>query len=261
MYIGTTLPIKQITAERIITLYQEADKNINQAFDLLISAKRILSEAVGNNSYYNSILPRNMNDYDLEREKKSSREMVKRNVWRAITEKCQIKEMMAIHEAKNMDEQLEKGTLPEITIENLHDFLKNLGDSLPDLINKAVVEVFTFLTPQYSGYKTNQKPELGERAILSFCVNSSGVSYHRHQYLQALDNVFHLLDGKGIAKHPFNLPTLIDQEIRGSGQKTTLETGYFSCKWFKNGNLHLKFKRMDLVQQINAKAGENRVKI
>jgi len=29
MYIGTTLPIKQITAERIISLYQEADKNIN----------------------------------------------------------------------------------------------------------------------------------------------------------------------------------------------------------------------------------------
>jgi len=90
-------------------------------------------------------------------------------------------------------------------------------------------------------------------------VDAWGVSLHKRQYLQALDNVFHLLDGKGVAKYPFNLPTLLGDKIRNT-RDTTLETPYFSCKWFKNGNLHLKLKRLDLVQQINQKAGENRVK-
>lgn len=260
MFTGNTLPIKQITAEKIITLYQEADKNIVQAFDLLISAKKMLSEAVGNKSYYDSVLPRNMADYDLEREKERSQAMIKRNVWKAITEKCNVKEMMSIREAKTITEELETGSLPEITIENLQDFLSNLGDSLPDMINKAITEVFEFLTPQRSGLKTNQKQEIGERVILSSCVDSWGVSYHYRPHIQAIDNIFHLLDGKGISKHPFNLPTLLEQAVRGTDKKTTLETEYYSCKWFKNRNLHIKFKRLDLVQQINQKAGENRVK-
>jgi uncharacterized protein DUF4942 len=259
MFTGNTLPIKQITAEKIITLYQEADKNIIQAFDLLISAKKMLSEAVGDKSHLDSVIPRNMCDYDLEREKKTSRKMVKKNIWRAITDKCQVHEMMSIKASKEMQEQIEKEDLPELTVENLQGFLSNLGDSLPDLINKAIIEVFEFLTPQRSGYVTNKKQELGERVIISYCVDHWGVSHHKRQYLQALDNVFHLLDGKGIAKHPFNLPTLLETEKRKK-DTNTLETEYFSCKWFKNRNLHLKFRRLDLVQQINQKAGENRVK-
>ncbi|WP_459933881.1 DUF4942 domain-containing protein [Fundidesulfovibrio butyratiphilus] len=29
------------------------------------------------------------------------------------------------------------------------------------------------------------------------------------------------------------------------------ETSYFQCKWFKNGNLHIVFKRLDLLEKLN----------
>jgi hypothetical protein len=31
-------------------------------------------------------------------------------------------------------------------------------------------------------------------------------------------------------------------------------------KWYKNGNCHIEFKRMDLVAELNKRAGGNRLK-
>jgi hypothetical protein len=37
-------------------------------------------------------------------------------------------------------------------------------------------------------------------------------------------------------------------------------TNYFRAKWFKNGNAHLEFLRLDLLRELNAKAGEGLLK-
>lgn len=63
--------------------------------------------------------------------------------------------------------------------------------------------------------------------------------------------MFALLDGKpGVTTHQGWLADAICAADGGIG-----ETEYFAFKCYGNGNLHLRFKRMDLVKKLNAVAG------
>ena len=77
------------------------------------------------------------------------------------------------------------------------------------------------------------------------------VSYHYENQLRALDNVFHMLDGKPLSTYRNgDLINAINESERGAG-----ETEYFRYKSFLNNNLHLEFRRMDLVQRLNEVGG------
>jgi hypothetical protein len=105
-------------------------------------------------------------------------------------------------------------------------------------------------------YKTNDRFRVGRKVILPHRVERGYASgkfrpnYYRQQELTALDGVFHLLDGKGVMReHLGPLCKAIEASADGRG-----ETTYFAFKCFKNGNLHLAMKRLDLVKQLNGLA-------
>jgi hypothetical protein len=60
------------------------------------------------------------------------------------------------------------------------------------------------------------------------------------RHLRALDNVFHRLDGKGTPKYPDDFVTTLSEAVRNKAP--FVETPYFCCKWYKNGNLHIEFR-------------------
>jgi len=69
--------------------------------------------------------------------------------------------------------------------------------------------------------------------------------------LRALDRVFCLLDGKGVPEG-YSSPLIDAIETSQDGYG---ETEYFCFRACKNRNLHLEFKRPDLVEQFNRVAG------
>ena len=72
------------------------------------------------------------------------------------------------------------------------------------------------------------------------------------QQLQTLENVFIALDGKGITGNGYrsDLENAIHASEDGTGQ-----TEYFDFRAYKNGNLHLLFRRSDLLAELNRRAG------
>ena len=42
--------------------------------------------------------------------------------------------------------------------------------------------------------------------------------------------------------------------------RNTYQDDYFKFKWFRNGNLHIEFKREDLLTELNRVGGEGQVK-
>lgn len=99
--------------------------------------------------------------------------------------------------------------------------------------------------------KTNNRWKLGKKVIIGYMVETGyregwRLKYHNEGKLIALDNVFHLLDGRGPLK-THNGP-LYDAIYASDGQG---ETDFFRFKCYRNNNLHLEFKRMDLVNKIN----------
>ena len=123
-----------------------------------------------------------------------------------------------------------------------------------------LIQVFEYLPPCHSRYKTNTEFEIGKRVILFAFENKWGggfrVDHYREQHIRAIDNVFHALDGNGTIKtHRGPLIDAIESVKDGTG-----ETEYFRFKCFRNRNLYLEFKRLDLVAKLNAIAGGMRLR-
>lgn len=77
--------------------------------------------------------------------------------------------------------------------------------------------------------------------------------YRQSQKLIALENVFNALDGKGQISKSWQ--SELDQAIDAMppGAKRG-ETSLFEFTCHKNKNLHLTFKRLDLLQRFNQMA-------
>ncbi len=76
--------------------------------------------------------------------------------------------------------------------------------------------------------------------------------------LAALDNCFHLLDGRGVAKYPEDAVTKINEAI--GDKQWECETEYFAFHRYKKDSMHICFRRLDLVRRLNKLAGGNRLK-
>jgi hypothetical protein len=184
---------------------------------------------------------------------------MKRRAWEMLVNHLGIKNFMSVKKRKEFEDKLMNGDLPEIDRQAILDVIFGLVDQARDFAAEAAREVFDILRPSRTDYKTNSAFRVGRRVILSWYVDEGygrskfRANYHREQELRAIDGVFHLLDGKGpIREYKTPLLAAIENSPDGKG-----ETVYFRFRCFKNRNLHLEFKRLDLVKQLNGiAAGE-----
>jgi hypothetical protein len=184
---------------------------------------------------------------------------MKRETWGRIVDRLEIRRMLSVKRANELDKQLRDGDLPELTLNAVVEFVEFYQEQGPQMLKEAVDEVFSFLRPRGSDYKTNTEFEIGERAILSgwVCVNWIGTGYRPSDYrgaeFIALDNVFSMLDGRGTIAKTWR-GELADA-VEKSGPRGVGETRYFAFKCFRKRTFHLRFKRLDLLKKLNMIAG------
>ena len=197
-------------------------------------------------------------EYGLDFDRKRKR--MKAAAWRYLVDRIELKKMASIARAKEIDKQLhdKPDTLPDITMDNIFGWLEAMAGQGRKFLEEAVVEVYRNLRPStWNRHKTNSAFRVGRKVILTHRVSSgykSGhfrANYHCQDELRAIDNVFHMLDGKALSQYrDGDLCRAIEEAERGIG-----ETEFFRFKCFRNGNLHLEFRRLDLVGQLNAIGG------
>jgi hypothetical protein len=254
------LPIPRTTLTQMVLVYQQCEADIRQAYGLLVSAQKQLKETFKPDSYLFNLDRRECRHYDRPDETIGE---IKKDAWRALIDRLELRRVLSVKRAAELDEQLKTGEgLPEITEPTIIAMLEGTLSNVHQFMEESVKEVFEFLRPHCSQYKTNTEFEIGKRVILGWIVEPGynknfHVSYQRQQNLTALDNVFHRLDGQGTIKT--SRGSLVDA-IEAPNSRGKGETAYFKFKCFRNRNLHLEFKRMDLVAKLNAVAGGNRLK-
>ncbi len=193
---------------------------------------------------------------------------VQKDVWSCLIDRMELRKLMSLKAQEELDKQLKTGEgMPDITLPNLLAMLEGTMARVPQLIEELVKEVYDWLRPvcwRHEEYATNKQNEwvLGTKVIKGGCVEPAygghwRVSYYRQGHLTALDNVFHALDGKGLPKTHHG--PLTDAICALPASKTTGETDYFRFRCFRNHNLHLEFKRQDLVHRFNLVAGGMRL--
>lgn len=177
----------------------------------------------------------------------------KREAWKIIANRLGIKTAMSIKAREEFEKQLSDGDLPEIDENAILNMIFGLVDRAKEFAANAAKEVFEILRPHRGDYKTNDVFKIGKRVILAYYCERQWngkkfrINYSRDKYVTAIDGLFRLLDGKTpLQNGRGELIEAVSNSPDGRG-----ETEYFKFKCFKNQNLHLEFKRLDLVKQIN----------
>ena len=254
------------TASALVEAYHKASILIKDAYKELTEAHDVLDEAFGEQSYMD-VIPRRQHSDPMKALEEVEQEL-KRRAWRRILAISQINKMLSIKRAEEMSTRLESGELPDITLDEVLSMLNSVMENASDFVKETAAEVFDVLRPAANSrwgsvYKTNQKNgkyNLGEKIILSGYVErwSFGgnwhISYWRQKNLIAVDRVFHALDGNLSGMDTSYQGPLCD--AIGTTKTGHGETDYFIFQCYKNNNLHLTFKRMDLVAKLNAINGD-----
>lgn len=185
---------------------------------------------------------------------------MKSRAWEALVAALGLKNIMSIKKREEFDRQMESGALPEIDEATIFGILLGLVGQAQEFARDAAKEVFDMLRPSHQSfggqYKTNSRFRVGRRAIMTYSVergygaNPFRPNYRNEQRLIALDGVFHLLAGRGVMRENRGpLVQAITASPNGKG-----ETEFFRFKCFKNGNLHLEFRDLELVKKLNGMA-------
>ena len=256
----------RVTISAMVDAYKQSKAMVTKAYADLFEAKKILEAAFGKDYTYFDTLP-DRHSYSQENVDVAVMLGIKQRAWRVLIDRLEIRKLMSIKATEDLDKKLEDAkAMPEIELGTVFDILKMLADQTPDYAKAAVLEVFELLRPAAQSHsrgalKTNQrngKFSLGKKIILSWIVEHSyssvtplRVRYGREKDLLAVDKVFHQLDGAGIPEgYRGELVEAINSSTDGYG-----ETDYFKFRACGNMNLHLEFKRLDLVNDLNRVAG------
>lgn len=185
---------------------------------------------------------------------------MRRQAWVSLVDRLNVKSTMSMAAQEKLDRQLREDKLPNITEDAIVNMIMGMASQLNDFKRDAVKEVFDYLRPHNNGrrkLKTNSDWKIGSKVIVSGCTfrpsrpNPFSVDWgHCDNYLRAVEGVFLLLDGKTAAREDSS-QNVIDA-ICAAGRDGRFDTTYISGRCYMNGRIHLKFKRMDLVEQINA---------
>jgi uncharacterized protein DUF4942 len=187
------------------------------------------------------------------------RKLMEREAWGVLVDALGVKNVMSVAKRKQFDEQLARGELPPVSEQTITAILLGLAGQARDFAQEAAKEVFDLLRPRGSWgrkYVTNNAFRVGRKVILTWKVEQKygggfRVNYSHQQELTAIDGVFHVLDGRGIMRE--NMGPLVSA-IDATDSTGRGETEYFRFRCCKNRNLHLEFKRLDLVKQLNGLA-------
>ncbi len=246
------------SVEGIVACAEKAIADTLTGAQLIMGAQSDMRETV---NQYACVLPDNKSLFYRWDDacKAEIRQTIERSAWSGIYNQSGIRGVLSVKAREQADRDLERGELPPLTVENVYAWIDEKRRSIGDMLADAVKEVFDYLRPHHSIYKTNKEYEIGEKVVMSGVVQGHYISSYREPYLIALSNVFLMLDGKEQQQYPNDFLTGFKDAIQR--REAAYDTPYFSCKmFFGNGNLHIKFKRLDLVRALNQIAGGNALK-
>lgn len=144
--------------------------------------------------------------------------------------------------------QIEERATPPLTAENVRATFAGIHAQRKVFFERGVIEVFKSLSWDF---KTNRPNAFGKRLVVTHIWDGWGPNARRTDSMDDLERVLSVLDGKPEPDHRQGWSAKIWEAKRNGACPHTLETEYLRIKLFKNGNGHVEFLRMPLVDELN----------
>jgi hypothetical protein len=170
--------------------------------------------------------------------------------WRYLMQESGMRSLMSASKRSEFDDQVSKSRMPELTREAVYATFGALHESRAEMFDQGVIECFKKLS---WAYKTNLPQKFGKRIIVSYLSYTYGINNNAADRLDDLMRVFHVLDGKPEADYRQGCYAQLGAAFREqTAWPKSYQNDYFELRLFRNGNGHLCFKRLELIDAMNA---------
>jgi len=255
---------RRLSVSELVRVYQDAERKMREGVRLIASAEAELASTFTlDSSHRFYLLAGHSALRTTEQDIEAHAERWRRDAWGAIVERLELRRMMSITAWKELQEQIEKGECPPIDEPTVNAMVAQFSAALPEMLEQAVKEVFDWLRPCRTHYKSNSQLEVPRRVCMTWMLERGFrgpvINYRQEPNLTALENVFTALDGRGqITKQHYSEISLAIKTCKD--WPAVGETPYFAFRGYKNGALHITFKRLDLLTRFNAIAGGKKLR-
>lgn len=176
------------------------------------------------------------------------------SMWRRALDLTGFKQLMDAQAVSEFERSLGSDA-PEFTEATIRATFIDLRINAEAMFRRGVFNVFRYLSDDY---RTNAAEpfRIGRKVIMSYMIRASyrrglAINHGGTDKLNDLDRVFRVLDNK-----PFQ-PRALESAMNVAFEEGSLfESNYYRARAFKNGNLHLEFKRLDLLDKVNEQIAE-----
>jgi hypothetical protein len=170
--------------------------------------------------------------------------------WQYLMHESGLRSLMDATARKKWDESIRTGEVPEFTEPNVRSTFGMLHDSRGEMFERGVIACFKSLA---WCYKTNLPQKFGKRIVLTY-LTTGYCGDQKCDQLDDLARVMSVLDNKPEPDHRNGVRAALNSAgmLYAYPRKCGIcDTEYLSIRTFKNGNGHITFKRLDLVDQMN----------
>lgn len=178
-----------------------------------------------------------------------------RAMWRRAFDLTGFKQLMDAEAVADFERSLHPAP-PEFTDANIRATFIDLHQKSGAMFRRGIVNVFRYLSDDY---KTNAKEpfKVGRKVIMGWMI---GPSFQRGLQIRIgsgdkindIDRIIRTLDGKQFK------PREVEYAMNAAFTDGKIyECDYYRAKAFQNGNLHLEFKRADLLDGLNDQIAEH----
>lgn len=203
-----------------------------------------------------------MSDFNLSKndaDRLDDRQYVDAKVWDSLIRSTELNHLMDKTAKDELRQQLITDP-PEFTEDTAYSTIEKFASEAGMIFRRGIAEMFSNLDRRFRSH-TGWK--IGSRVILDHAFNEFGSwSYYRdhRSTLQDIERTFLILDGRKPVSDYLGIVGEIDRARSqwgfGSARQTEVQSEFYTVRIFKNGNMHLWFKRDDLVTLANRMIGE-----
>lgn len=176
--------------------------------------------------------------------------------WRRAFDLTGFKQLMDAEAVAEFDKSLYPKP-PEFNDSNIRATFIDLHARSGEMFRRGIVNVFRYMSDDYKT-NSNEPFRIGRKVVMTWMVGPSfkrGLQI-RHggagDKMNDIDRIIKTLDGKQFKPRDF------EYALNAAFEKSEIfEDEYYRAKAFKNGNIHLEFKRADLLDGLNEQIAEH----
>ena len=192
----------------------------------------------------------------------AARRLTDTDVWSHLITITELERLMDKKAKDQFTQQLIQDP-PEVTIDNVAATLEQFMADAGTIWKRGIAECFSALDRRF---RSHDGWKIGSRVIITHVFSADGYwNYHGNDRdrLHDIERVFKVIEdrekeGSEDPKPYLGIVEAVENVRRGGwgARQTEVDSEFFKVRAFKNGNVHLWFKRDDLVDKVNQLLGE-----